>query len=280
MTNQAWCYQSALQQARALLNNDQAKLDAEILLSFVTQQNRSHFYTWPEAPLSLQQANVFFQLIEQRRQGQPIAYLTGEREFWGLNLNVTPATLIPRADTETLVEAALYTLQNTTSPKVLDLGTGSGAIALAIKSERPDAQVYAVDRSDAALSVAKQNAQKHHLDITFLTGSWFEPIQDLQFDLILSNPPYIEQNDQHLTQGDLRFEPTSALVAGADGLDDLRLIINQACYYLNQQAWLMVEHGYNQADAVAELFEHAGYQAIELKRDLSGQARVTQGQKP
>ena len=281
MTNQAWCYQTALARARDLLNHPQAKLEAEILLSHSLQVERTRFYTWPEQALTNAQAQTFFALVERRMQGEPIAYIIGHREFWGLKLKVSPATLIPRADTETLVEVALAKMQTLPQPKVLDLGTGSGAIALALASERADAEITAVDISAAALEIAQQNAVNLKLHIELLQGAWFEPINPQQtFDLIVSNPPYIEQQDPHLQQGDLRFEPENALASGMDGLDDIRLIIHQAWCFLQPKGWLVIEHGYNQAQAMHDLFEQQGYQALELVHDLAGQPRVTLGQKP
>lgn len=279
--HQAWSYQKAIQHAQSQLDQDSAKLEAEILLCFLLKITRTQLYTWPERELSESQAQAFFDLVAQRQQGQPIAYLTGQREFWGLNLQVNPNTLIPRADTETLVEAALQqaNLYPQTELKLLDLGTGSGAIALALASELPQAEIHAADYSSQALAIAQANAQQLNLAIQFHQGSWFEPVSGHKFDIIVSNPPYIESDDPHLNQGDLRFEPNQALASGTDGLDDLRVIISHAPAYLKPQGWLMVEHGYNQAISVANLFKQSGYQAIKLITDLAGQPRVTIGQK-
>ncbi|HEY9017437.1 peptide chain release factor N(5)-glutamine methyltransferase [Thiomicrospira sp.] len=278
--HQAWSYQSAIQHAQSQLNQVSAKLEAEILLCHLLKISRVQLYTWPERELTEQQAKDFFELINQRQQGQPVAYLTGQREFWGLTLEVNPYTLIPRADTETLVESALQKASTYPKPKILDLGTGSGAIALALASELNQAEIHAVDKSHGALNTAHHNAKMLNLSVQFHQGNWFEPVRDQLFDLILSNPPYIESADPHLSQGDLRFEPSQALASGTDGLDDLRVIITQATAHLNPQGWLMVEHGYNQAHAVADLFQKSAYQAIELRTDLAGQPRVTIGQKP
>jgi len=288
MNHQAWSYENALKFAREKLSHastdqaahHEAKLEAELLLCHVLHCQRATLYTWPERELTPQQAEQFFEFVERRQNGEPLAYITEQREFWGLNLKVSPATLIPRADTETLVEAALEKIHDLPCAKVLYLGTGSGAIILAITSERADGEFHAVDLSAAALAIAQHNAQHLGLNVHFFQGSWFEPVHANQYDLIVSNPPYIEDLDPHLQQGDLRFEPPTALSSGRDGLDDLRLIIHQAWLHLHHQAWLVVEHGYNQAEAVAALFKQQGYQAIELRRDLSGQARVTMGQKP
>ncbi|MBE0493972.1 MAG: peptide chain release factor N(5)-glutamine methyltransferase [Thiomicrospira sp.] len=279
---QAWSYQHAIQHAQSQLNHESAKLEAEILLCHLLKISRAQLYTWPERELTDQQAKAFFDLVGQRQQGQPIAYLTGQREFWGLNLHVNPNTLIPRADTETLVDIALHKAALYSQPELtlLDLGTGSGAIALALASELPQAEIHAIDYSNAALATAQSNAQQLNLAIQFYQGSWFEPVNHHKFDIIVSNPPYIESTDPHLSQGDLRFEPSQALASGTDGLDDLRVIISQAQTYLASKGWLMVEHGYNQALSVADLFKQSGYQAIELITDLAGQPRVTIGQKP
>ncbi|MDY0136619.1 MAG: peptide chain release factor N(5)-glutamine methyltransferase [Thiomicrospira sp.] len=288
MNQPACSYENALISARRLLQPtstdanvySEAKLEAEILLCHVLQCQRALLYTWPQRQLTPEQAGAFFALIQRRQAGEPLAYILQQRAFWGLNLKVTPATLIPRADTETLVEAALEKIRARPRPGVLDLGTGSGAIILAIASEYADAECHAIDFSADALAVAQHNAHQLALAVHFFQGNWFEPVKGRQYDIIVSNPPYIELNDPHLQQGDLRFEPATALSSGADGLDDLRLIIQQAWSHLHHQGWLLVEHGYNQAEAVAALFAQQGYQRITLKHDLSGQPRVTLGQKP
>lgn len=270
--------QQALKFAQHQLHGDVAKLEAEILLAHLLQKPRSYFYSWPEQTLTDAEFSAFKTLIEQRRQGQPIAYLVGEREFWGLNLKVNSATLIPRADTETLVEAALN--KAPAQGELLDLGTGSGAIAIALARSAPRLKVYASDYSDTALEMAQHNAHQHQCHIHFLQGSWYqalEPIEPIRFDVIVSNPPYICAADPHLEQGDLRFEPLSALASGTEGLDDLKQIIAQAGGYLKANGWLLVEHGYDQAESVAALFAQHGFKQIELIKDLSGQPRVTQG---
>ncbi|MBN2647992.1 MAG: peptide chain release factor N(5)-glutamine methyltransferase [Thiotrichales bacterium] len=256
------------------------KLEAELLLMHVLQQPRAYLYTWPEQRLDDEQVVQFRELCRQRLGGTPLAYLLGEREFWGLNLQVTPATLIPRADTETLVETALQRAATIASPKIADLGTGSGAIALALKFERPDAQITAVDLSASALEVARANSERLGLSIHFKQGSWCEPLAAMCFDLIVSNPPYIAEQDPHLDQGDLPFEPISALTSGADGLDAIRILHQQAWAHLNPNGWLILEHGYNQGPAVRALLQQRGYQAVETCCDYAGQERVTLGQKP
>jgi release factor glutamine methyltransferase len=235
---------------------------------------------------------VFEALLYRRLAGEPMAYILGCREFYGLDLLVTPDTLIPRPDTETLVEVALAkippneTTQNLSflpnaELAILDLGTGTGAIALAIAKNRPQTSVKAVEASYSALEVAKKNAQNLSINnIEFVLSNWFESLANQRFDVIVSNPPYIEEQDVHLTQGDLRFEPTSALASGADGLDDIRQIINDCLIYLNPQGWLMLEHGYNQAEQVSDLMADAGLINIETIKDLGNNDRVTIGKNP
>ncbi len=268
--------------------SDSPKLDAELLLAHCLQKNRTYLYTWPEKTLTENEQACFDKQLQQRLCGHPIAHLTGEREFWGLNLKVTADTLIPRPDTEILIETALDKLhqsdnsaaQNAQACRMLDLGTGTGAIALALKAEFPQCQVYALDFSLGALEVAKHNAQTQQLAIEFLHSSWFEQLDpNLKFQLIVSNPPYIEEQDPHLTEGDVRFEPITALTSGTDGLDDLKIIIQQAWSFLQDAGWLMVEHGYNQADQVATLFKLQGYQQVQTLQDYGNNPRITIGQK-
>ncbi|MBO1923153.1 peptide chain release factor N(5)-glutamine methyltransferase [Thiomicrorhabdus sp. 6S3-12] len=259
---------------------DNPKLEAEILLGHVLGCTRSYFYTWPEKPLSTAETEQFQTLYNLRLTGQPIAHIIGNREFWGLELKVTADTLIPRPDTETLIETALELLPATPQAKILDLGTGSGAIALALKSELPQAEVSAIDFSPAALEVAKENAKRLNLPVTFMQGSWCQPLAaEQRFNLIASNPPYIEEQDPHLQQGDVRFEPLSALTSGRDGLNDIRLIAEQAQAHLQDNGWLIVEHGYNQAQAVQEILQQNGYQQIQSRCDYGGNQRITFGQK-
>lgn len=266
---------------------DSPRLDAELLLSQALNVSRTYLFTWPEKVPSSEQFKKFPPLLAQRLQGQPIAHILGEREFWGLPLKVTQDTLIPRPDTETLVETTL-TLITKEAPKIpppyptlLDLGTGSGAIALALKSEHPQLAITAVDQSTESLKVAQHNADTHQLTIQFLQSNWFSAFKrpHIHFDYIVSNPPYIEEQDPHLTQGDVRFEPRSALTSGEDGLDDIRQITQQAGAHLTPQGWLIIEHGYHQADAVAKLFQINGFANIQLQHDLAGQPRVTIGQR-
>ncbi len=271
---------------------DSPKLDAELLLCHALNVSRTYLFTWSDKIPEAKQLKKFPPLLEQRIKGHPIAHILGTREFWGLPLTVTQDTLIPRPDTETLVEVTLNLLQQQISPPppikplnsttLLDLGTGTGAIALALKSEHPQLSITAVDQSINALSVAQQNAKNLQLTIQFLQSNWLSAFKTPQqtFDYIVSNPPYIEESDPHLTQGDVRFEPLSALTSGKDGLNDIRTIAQHAKSHLNSQGWLLIEHGYNQADAVADIFNANGLINTQLKRDLAGNPRVTLGQKP
>jgi release factor glutamine methyltransferase len=255
------------------------QLEAAMLLCHLLEKPKSYLYAWPEASLSETQQAQYQTLLDQRRKGSPIAYILQQREFWSLSLRVTPDTLIPRAETELLVERALHHLQACQNPVIADLGTGSGAIALALASDRQDARVVATDRSLSALAVAKQNAQGLGLqNLHFQSSNWCEALdENIRFDLIASNPPYIESADPHLQQGDLPYEPQSALVSGEDGLDDIRTIIHQAPSKLKPGGWLILEHGYNQAAAVSQLMRSTGMHSISTHADLAGQPRVTEG---
>lgn len=272
----------ALRSATALLAmHDSARLDAELLLAQVLGRPRSYLMAWPERVLSEPQAQQFAALIARRAAGEPIAHILGRREFWLLDLEVTSDTLIPRPETELLVEQALARVPEDAAWDIADLGTGSGAIALAMASERPRCRIEASDASSAALTVAEANARRLHLgNVCFHHGGWYQPFANKRFDVILSNPPYIRADDPHLREGDVRFDPRSALVAGRDGLDDLRAIITGAPAHLRSGGWLLVEHGYDQPEAVAELFAGAGFDAIATLRDLGGRPRVTQGRWP
>lgn len=260
-------------------SSDSPRLDAEILLAHCLQKPRSFLYTWPEHEPDTAQHARFNALIAQRLTGQPIAYLTGYREFWGLSLKVTADTLIPRPDTELLVETALQHCPSDKALNILDLGTGSGAIAIALATELPKANITATDQSAAALAIASENARTHQqANINFLLSDWFNALPPAPlFDLIVSNPPYIVAQDAHLSRGDVRFEPQSALVAGPDGLDDLRQIISLAPGYLQTDGMLMLEHGYDQATAVSALLHEQRYQKIHCLQDLAGNDRVSYG---
>ncbi|HNU65645.1 MAG: peptide chain release factor N(5)-glutamine methyltransferase [Methylotenera sp.] len=272
---------SALAFATVKLNHDEAKLEAQLLLQHVLNVNRAWLIAHENDALQANQHAAFEALLNRRLNGEPIAYILGGRAFYGLDLLVTPDTLIPRPDTETLVEAALAQIPIAAHPSILDLGTGSGAIALAIAKNRPQASVIAVDASKAALAVAKKNAQNLSIDnVEFVLSNWFQHLNNQPFDVIVSNPPYIEENDAHLSQGDLRFEPISALSSGEDGLNDIRQIIENSLVHLQPQGWLMLEHGFNQADKVADLMANTGFVSIETIKDFGGNNRVTIGKNP
>jgi release factor glutamine methyltransferase len=233
---------------------------------------------WPERELSRQQAQDFSNLLRQRIAGEPVAYLTGEKEFWSLSLKVTSDVLIPRPETETLVEFVLEKFSARTAMKIADLGTGSGAIACALAVEHPRWTILATDVSAAALDVARLNASSHDLEnICFSQGEWFQALTDHDYDLIISNPPYIAINDTHLAEGDVRFEPQTALTSGEDGMNAITALTQQAGSYLVNDGWLVVEHGYDQQQRVHERFSQAGFTAITQLSDLAGQPRMTAG---
>jgi len=254
-----------------------ARLDAELLLAAALGKPRSYLRTWPERELDAVQQAAFSESLARRRAGEPIAYILGQQGFWSLELEVAPHTLIPRPDTELLVETALALLP-ATAASVLDLGTGTGAIALALASERPAWQVSGVDRVADAVALAERNRARLGLgNARFCASHWFSAMTDQRFQLIVSNPPYIAAGDRHLAEGDVRFEPSSALVAGEDGLDDIRLIIEQAPAYLEPGGWLALEHGFDQAEAVRALLQARGFSAVESRRDLGGHERISLG---
>lgn len=267
---------------REVLTNASQRIDpvdAEWLLLHVIDRSRTWLFTHPDGVLGHEQAKTFELLVRRREQGEPVAYLTGRRGFWTLDLDVTPATLIPRPETELLVELALQRLPLDRAARVADLGTGSGAIALAIASERPEARVIATDASIAALEVAEGNAQRLGFgNVEFRLGEWFAPLTGERFNLIASNPPYIADGDPHLDEGDLRHEPASALSSGNDGLDDIRVIVANAPAHIHEGGWLMLEHGYDQGSAVRALMEQAGFADVSTQLDLEGRDRVTLGQ--
>lgn len=263
-----------------LPDSSSARLDAELLLSAALGKSRSYLHTWPERIVSSEAADTYAAWLERRRAGEPVAYILGHQGFWKLDLEVAPHTLIPRPDTELLVEAALELLP-ASAAQVLDLGTGTGAIALALASECPAWQVTAVDRVEEAVALAERNRQRLHLaNVQVRTSHWFDALGGERFDLIISNPPYIASEDPHLSAGDVRFEPSSALVAGADGLDDLRLIIARAPQHLMAGGWLLLEHGYDQASAVRELLTASGFSDVGSRRDLGGHERISLGRLP
>lgn len=255
-----------------------ARIEAELLLLHVTRKPRSWLFAHADDALAPEASSAFAALVERRAAGEPVAYLVGRRGFWSLDLDVTAATLIPRADTELLVELALQRLPLKATRRVVDLGTGSGAVALAIASERPHVLVTATDASAAALAVAQRNAKRLGIaNIRFAFGDWLAPLTGQRFDLIVSNPPYIAAGDPHLQQGDLRFEPAGALISGADGLDDIRRIVHAARDHLSEDGWLLFEHGWNQGDAARALLQAAGYAEVFTAPDLEARDRVSGG---
>ena len=256
--------------------SDSAQLDCELLLCFVLKKNRTHLHTWPDKELSKGELSKFTTLLERRIKGEPIAHIVGERGFWSLNLKVTENTLIPRPDTERLVELALESIPEKSKWTILDLGTGTGAIALSLAKERPSCFVTATDQSISAIDVAKQNTENNGIsNIDFIQSDWFSNLENRKFDMIISNPPYIKENDPHLKQGDVRFEPLSALTSGPDGLNDIRVIIKESKNHLTENGILLIEHGYDQANDVCELLKQAGFSNISNFKDYNENPRVS-----
>lgn len=276
-----------IQQARAhimtvLAGGESPRADADVLLCHLLDCRRSYLMTWPERELDAAQLATLQGWLARRLAGEPIAHLVGEREFWSLPLKVSPATLIPRPDTEVLVEQALTKIPQGPCA-VLDLGTGTGAIALALKSERPEVDVWAVERMADAAALARENSAALGLPIEVRDGSWFEPLSEPdrdktpRFAVIVSNPPYIDDADPHLEQGDVRFEPRSALVADDAGLADIRHIVAHAPTYLLTDGWLLLEHGWDQGASVRQLLRDGGYREVDTVRDYGDNDRVTLG---
>jgi len=272
----------ALKQATCQLQmHDQARLDAEVLLAHVLNRPRVYLHTWPEAELSQEQEARFSGIIRQRAAGQPVAYLTGQREFWSLNFAVTADSLIPRPETELLVERTLTLLTENKTLRVADLGTGSGAVAIALAHERRLWRMYAIDQSLECVKLAQGNARRLHVDnLCFINADWSTALADRSFDAIVSNPPYIADQDPHLQQGDVCFEPASALTAGPQGLDELRCLIKDAPRVLLPGGWIVLEHGMNQATSIRKLLNDMAFTSIATTRDLAGLERVSCAQKP
>ena len=254
--------------------------DAAILLAHALGRDRAWLIAHGRDPVAAGAAERFVALVDARAAGQPVAFLTGHQGFWSLDLAVSPDTLIPRPETERLVELALERLPHHAGVRIADLGTGSGAIALALASERPHAQVVATDASASALAIARGNAAAHAIgNVEFREGDWLAPLATERFDLIASNPPYIANGDPHLAQGDLRFEPAMALACGADGLDAIRRIVAGAPALLLPDGWLLLEHGWDQGGAVRALLVDAGFVDVATERDLEGRDRVSIGRR-
>jgi release factor glutamine methyltransferase len=257
------------------------RAEAELLLLHAVRQSRSWLFTHADDVPDMDVQTAYAELLNRRARGEPVAYITGSRGFWSLDLEVTPATLIPRPETELLVEQALERLPPDSACAVADLGTGSGTVALALASERPQCRVTATDASAAALEVARRNAARLGIDnVAFVQGDWMVPLGDARFELIVSNPPYIEADDEHLVRGDLRFEPATALASGRDGLDDIRRIVATARAHLAPGGWLLFEHGWNQGDAARALLRQAGYDDVFTAQDLEQRDRVSGARNP
>ena len=258
-----------------------SRLDSELLLCHVLKKDRSYLRAWPEYELTPQQVESFQELLKQRLQGEPVAHILGERGFWSLDLKVTADTLIPRPDTERLVELALDIIPENAKWNILDLGTGTGAIALSLAKEKPGCHIFATDKSKAALDIAKENAQRNQIaNITFIQSDWFENLDNEaigKFEMIVSNPPYIKENDPHLKLGDVRFDPPSALTSGADGLDDIRVISQKSTAYLKEHSVILIEHGYDQAESVCDLLEAANFTQVADFNDYNDNPRIAIG---
>jgi len=263
-----------------LQNCDHACLDAEVLLTHVLNKPRSHLHAWPEAELSEDQTLRFANLVELRAEGRPVAYLTGHREFWSLDLEITTDTLIPRPETELLVEKTLALLPAHENLRIADLGTGSGAIAIALAQERKPWALYAVERSLTGTCVAQRNARRLGVhNVCFVNASWCDALADASFHAIVSNPPYVADQDPHLRQGDVRFEPVSALASGSDGLDDIKKLIAETPRILKTGGWILLEHGFDQAKFIRNLLKIKGFINTATVHDLAGLERVSYAQK-
>lgn len=262
-----------------LSNGESPSIDVKVLLGFCLNQNQTYLMTWPERRLSHEQWQQYQTYITKRAKGEPVAHITGFRDFWTLTLSVNPHTLIPRPETELLVETALDLCQQK-DLHVLDLGTGTGAIGLALAKENGSWKVLGCDVVDDAIALAKDNAARNSVNnIEFIQSDWFEKVPSDQFDLIVSNPPYIESSNHYLSQGDVRFEPRSALVSGDNGLADIKRITVEAERYLRNGGWLILEHGHKQGLATREILVNNGYKCVSTKQDLAGHDRITLGQR-
>ena len=269
-----------LTEARTTLTSPDARLEAELLLEAICAISRSRQFSHPDEQLREDQFEQYKSALERRLSGEPLAHITGRRGFWDVDLRVTPDVLIPRSDTEILVEQALQRIPYNARWQIADLGTGSGAIAIVIARERPQCELTATDNSAAALAVARENATALGVNnISFVAGSWGQPLKLRQFDVILSNPPYIRTDDPHMLRGDLPAEPIQALVSGSDGLDAIRRIIEDSATSLKPNGWLLLEHGYDQAAEVSALLQHADFNEIFTQKDYGGNSRVTGGRR-
>jgi release factor glutamine methyltransferase len=276
MTDASQSCESLLISAAAAIGGETPRLDAELLLSHTTGWTRTSFRAWPERQPTGDELARFRTLVERRVSGEPVAHLLGEQEFWSLRFKVNASTLIPRPDTECLVEAALE-LPMPRDAKVLDLGTGTGAIALALASERPGWTVQACDSQQQAVALASDNAATLGLPVTVLQSDWFSSLPTQSYDLIVSNPPYVAEQDEHLSLGDVRFEPESALVSGPEGLNDIKFLVAKAPDWLENGGWLLIEHGYDQSYAVRNLFIEAEFDGVETRQDYGQRDRFTLG---
>lgn len=268
--------EALLQASEQFQQSDTSRLDAELLLAQLLKKPRTHLFCWPEENLTKTILQKYHQLIKKRSSGVPIAHLTGTKEFWSRDFHITSDTLIPRPETELLIELALKQLPPNQNNLIADLGTGSGAIAITLAAERNKTSVIATDLSQRALNIAIKNADTHHIkNITFFLSNWFDALTGMLFQLVISNPPYIDKSDAHLKQGDVRFEPISALISDEKGLADIKKIAQQARSHLTIGGILLLEHGYNQAKSVQKILHHLGYNTIKSHHDLAGHLRVT-----
>ena len=275
---QNWAIKPLLQFAADQLQevSESPLAEARTLLAFVLRKPKSWLLAWPEKSLQPNDADTFISLVKRRQSAEPLAYLTGKKDFWSLELAVSRHTLIPRADTECLVESVLESIDKNPVSSLLDLGTGTGAIALAVASEVPDLQVTATDSSAEALEIARNNAMANQIsNVQFCLSDWFSALPEKRYAIIASNPPYIAENDHHLSDLGLQYEPLSALVSGPDGLDDIRRIIRDSTGFLEPGGQLLLEHGYDQGDAVSRLLRMNGFIGVKTRRDYAGNERVT-----